>query len=148
MVYKNASVKIYVQVNGKNSEGTITKTWGYKLSPPSDPVESFFCDVQPHTLSKAEIESWGLSNRISDAKKIFFTRSTYMQLANRIFVQSNFPGERGCYYEVKGANRWPNHGEAIVIPVQGEAEWVLSSTGSTHTWDDNFTWDDLGAWHD
>jgi hypothetical protein len=148
MVYKNASVKVYAQVNGKNTEGTITKTWGYKLNPPVDPSESFRCDVQPHTLTRAEQEAWGLSNRLSDAKKIFFTRSTYIQLANRVFVKSDFPGEPGCYYEIKGTNHWPNHGKAIALPIQGESEWVLSSIGSTHSWDDNFIWDDTGAWHD
>jgi hypothetical protein len=144
---ENATIKIYVPVITKNSEGTVTKTWGYKTTPePLAPIETLRADVQPARLSEADIQAYGLTNRSSDAKKIFFAVAPYVNINNRIFVASDFPGEIGCYYEVKGSNHWAIHGEAIVVPVIGEENWVLNQMGTSHKWDDNYIWSDDTIW--
>jgi hypothetical protein len=63
---------------------------------------------------------YGLSNRSADTKKCFFGKQAYVNINNRAYVESDFPGEGDIYYEIKGVNRWPNHGECLFIPVQGE----------------------------
>ena len=118
---ENATASIYIPVIGKNSEGTVTKTWGYKALPtPIDPAVTMRIDVQPNALSQAELLQWGLSNRSADVKKVFFEYETRMAINNRLAVVTDYDGGSTIYYEIKGVNQWPFHGEAILVPVQGE----------------------------
>ena len=118
---QNATVSVYVPVIATNSEGDQIKTWGYKVSPtPIAPSETLRCDVQPKQLTMAEQELWGISDRNCNAKLVFFGTSGYIAINNRMKVVSDFPGEGTEYYEIKGVNRWPRHGEAVIVPVQGE----------------------------
>lgn len=120
-MYQNATLSVYVPTNTYNSEGDPIKTWGYKVTPtPVAPAEIIRCDVQPKKLSEAECLAWGISDRNANAKLVFFSRSGYIALTTRVKVVSDFPGEGTDYYEVKGVNRWPRHGEAVIVPVQGE----------------------------
>jgi hypothetical protein len=118
---ENATVSIYVPVAAQNGEGDPIKTWGYKKTPtPDAPAESIRCDVQPKSLTEAECLAWGISDRNANAKLVFFSRSVYIAINNRMKVVSDFPGEGAEYYEIKGVNRWAIHGEAVIVPVQGE----------------------------
>lgn len=117
----NASVSVYIPIIAKNDEGTPIKTWGYLSSPAVDPVETFRADVQPANLSQAQLEQWGLSNRQSDLKKMFYYTSAYVKLNNRVHVVSDIPNDGTGYYEIRGTNHWPIHGECLLVPVQGEA---------------------------
>jgi len=120
-MYQNATMSVYVPVITPNGEGDPIKTWGYKKTPtPDAPSESIRCDVQPKRLSESELLAWGISDRNANAKLVFFSRSGYIALTTRVKVVSDFPGEGTEYYEVKGVNRWPRHGEAVIVPVQGE----------------------------
>jgi hypothetical protein len=147
---ENATVKIYIPVIAKNSEGTPTKTWGYKVTPePIAPIEEFRADVQPARLSEADLQAYGLSNKDSDVKKMYFYQSPNSVLNNRAFILSDFPGESGIYYEIRGSNHWPIHGEALLVPVQGEPGFIMGPTiGTTFLWDDNMAWDDAQIWKD
>jgi hypothetical protein len=119
-VYKNATASIYVPIISYNSEGDPIKTWGYQASPVVAPSETLRLDVQPKKLSETELLAWGISDRNANAKLVFFSRSVYIAINNRMNVVSDFPGEATAYYEIKGVNRWANHGEAVIVPVQGE----------------------------
>lgn len=112
---QNATISVYVPVIATNSEGDPIKTWAY-----ASPVEMLRCDVQPKQLTMAEQELWGISDRNCNAKLVFFQTSGYIAINNRMKVVSDFPGEGTEYYEIKGVNRWPRHGEAVIVPVQGE----------------------------
>jgi hypothetical protein len=81
-------------------------------------------------------------------RKCFFCSGVHFAVNNRIFVLSDFAGEPGCYYEIKGTNHWPNHAEALIIPIIGEASWIFNSNATAHVWDDNFAWDDGMVWND
>lgn len=113
-MYQNATVSVYVPVINKNGEGDPIKTWS------STPSESIRCDVQPKRLDEAQVMAWGISDRNANAKLVFFTRSGYIAINTRVKVVSDFPGEGTSWYEVKGVNRWLRHGEAVIVPVQGE----------------------------
>ena len=117
---ENATVSIYVPTLAPNDEGTTVKTWGYKKTIPDAASEVIRADVQPAKLSLAEVETYGLSNRNADIKKMFFGTSIYANINNRAYVVSDFPGEPAIYYEIKGSNHWPIHGEALLVPVIGE----------------------------
>jgi hypothetical protein len=116
---KNATVSIYVPIVGKNSEGSTAKAWGYKQSPVVAPIETFRADVQPYRLKEAELELWGLSNRISDTKRMFAPNSPNIFMGNRAAVISDFDGVTR-YYDIMGSNQWGHHAEPVLVPVQGE----------------------------
>lgn len=118
---ENATVSIYAPTIAANSEGDRIKTWGYKKTPtPDAPAETFRADVQPKQLSDSEREMFGISDRNANTKILFFSQSQYVALNNRAYVVSDFPGEPADYFEIKVPNRWPGHGECLLIPVQGE----------------------------
>jgi hypothetical protein len=118
-VYKNATVNIYILTATKNTEGTPIKTWGYLTTPKGVAAETFRADVQSHRLSEAERELWGLSTETADVKRMFFKTASYVTYGNRAAVTSDWDSvER--YYEIKPVNLWPNHGEVLLVPVQGE----------------------------
>jgi hypothetical protein len=118
-MFENATVSVYVPAMGKNAEGTVTKTWGYKQTIPVAPAETFRADVQPASLTRAMIELWGLSDKEAQAKTMFYRFAQFVQENHRAKVVSDIDGSTH-YYEIKGSNPWPIHGEAILIPVQGE----------------------------
>ena len=119
-MYKNATVSIYVPIQTTNAEGDVIDGWGYQQSPVVAPAETIRCDVQPKKLSDSEREAYGISDRTANTKIAFFSQSQYIALNNRAYVVSDFPGETATYYEIKVPNRWPGHGECLLIPVQGE----------------------------
>jgi hypothetical protein len=118
-MFENALVEVYVPTIAPNSEGTPTKSWGYKQATPVDPSEIFRADVQPAGLTRAEIELWGLSDKESNAKRMFYRFATKVEKNNRARVTSDIDGSV-LVYEIKGVNKWPIHGEAVLVPVQGE----------------------------
>lgn len=115
----NATVSRYVPVLSKNDEGTTIRTWGYKVTPVVDPIEVFRADVQPANLTQSQLEQWGISNAVADMKKMFYDYSNSGALNTRVKVVSDDDGTTK-YYDVKGVNPWPSHGEELLVPVQGE----------------------------
>jgi len=114
-MYKNATIYIYAPTIAKNAEGDAIKTWG------TTPVETIRADVQPKTLTDAQYQSWGISDRNADTKIVFYERADQIKVNNRAKVVSDFPGEPSGFFEIKVPNHWPRHGECILVPVQGES---------------------------
>lgn len=112
--YLNGTVSIYAPTVTVNSEGTKIKTFT------SEPVAVFQADVQPHTLSETEREIWGLSSKTAEVKRIFYDGvQPYMVRGNRATVADSVTGVTSVY-NIQPVNTWPNHGEALLVPVQGE----------------------------
>ena len=111
----NDTVEVYVPVITKTSDGIIKKTWGYKQIPEIAPVETITIDVQPTSLTAAQLQEWGYSTLPSDPKKVFLYGSDpYLTLGNRARVNGS------QIYDIRGTNVWPIHQENYFIPVQGE----------------------------
>lgn len=117
-MYKNATVSIYKQTTARNDEGTKILTYGYLLNPEESPIETLRADVQPHKLTTGDIELYGISDKTAGVKIIFYKSATNMQVANRAKVVSDFDGST-AYYDIKPINLWPQHGEALLVPVVG-----------------------------
>lgn len=143
---ENATAFILAPTVTKNSEGTVVKTY-------TDPaVEEKRVDVQPYTLSQAEMLEYGISNRTADTKKMFFDASANIAYERRVWVVSDFDTEVSLY-EVRGVNHWPSHGEAILVPIQGMTRFILDLdsaplSGMTYLWNDYAVWNDDGYWKD
>jgi hypothetical protein len=111
----NDSVEVFVPIITKTSDGIIKKSWGYKQTPVVPAVETIIADVQPATLTQAQLQEWGYSTLTSDPKKLFVMGSdAYLTLGNRVRVN----GDK--VYDVRGTNIWPVHQENYLLPVQGE----------------------------
>jgi len=118
-MYKNATVSMYPPVNAPNDEGTPISTYGYLKTPVGLPAETIRADVQPHRLSEAERALWGLSDKTADVRIMFYEKASYVKFGSRAKVVSDFDGSTK-YFEIKPINLWPNHGEVLLVPVQGE----------------------------
>jgi hypothetical protein len=114
----NATVSVYVPILSINAEGTEIRAWGYKQTPVVDPAETFRADVQPSSLTQAQLEQWGISDAAANMKKLFADLSLYLALNTRVKVTTDEDGT--AYYDVKVVNPWPSHVEALLVPVQGE----------------------------
>lgn len=131
----NATVLTYAPIKARNSEGTIVNTWGYIKTllllglwddgqawddtlPWGEAAAMIRADVQPASLTEAQLQMWGLSNVKSDVKKMFFDGEPSVVLPNRVGVHYDASGVE--YYDVRGTNRWSWHTEAYLVPVQGE----------------------------
>ena len=119
-MYKNATVSVYPEIQTRNTDGDFITSWGYLEDPVVAASETLRCDVQPRRLRESELKAFGISEEKADAKIAFFRRSVYIADGARAYVVSDFPGEPAKYFDIKTPSRWPGHGEAILIPVQGE----------------------------
>ncbi len=118
---KNATIKVYVPVKAKNSEATVINTWGYKQVPALPPSETIRGDSQPKTLTEAQLVLFGIDSSKANTKVLYIGKTQFIRIGTRVHIaHDRTPADDG-YYDVKGANLWPNHGEIIVLPVQGEA---------------------------
>ena len=118
-MYKNATVSIYTQTTVRNDEGTKISTYGYLLDDPTDPAETFRADVQPHKLTTGDITLYGITDKTAGVKLMLYKSASYVAVTNRAQVVSDFDGST-TYYDIKPINLWPNHGEALLVPVVGE----------------------------
>jgi len=111
----DSTVEIYVLSSTITSDGTVKKTWGYKQVPPVAPIATIITDVQPKSLSEAQLKQWGLSTLTQDAKVISdFSNNPYLVIGNRVRVDSDI------VFDIRARNPWDNHTEYVIIPVQGE----------------------------
>ena len=69
-------------------------------------------DVQPVTLTPAQLQSWGMTDLQANAKKMFFAPDDSIQILHRVV----FGGES---FEIRNINPWRVHYEATLTPVQG-----------------------------
>lgn len=76
--------------------------------------DSLQCNIQPMNLSKIEYDLYGISDKVSGIRKMFYTENA-LELGDRVLFMSKF-------YEVKNINPWSaffDHFEALLVPVQG-----------------------------
>lgn len=143
---KNATAFLILPTVTKTAEGTVVKAYS---APAADAVR---VDVQPYTLTQAEMLEWGISNRVADTKKMFFDDLVDVAYEVRAWIVSDFDVDVALY-EVKGVNHWPSHGEAILVPIQGMPRFILASEsaplyGMSYEWNDYAVWDDDAYWKD
>ena len=111
--YKNATLYIATETVTKNKEGTKVKTYDFEK-----PLEVIRADVQPNTLSEAELTLYGITEKKAAVKKVFFDNASYLKRGNRAKVVYD-NGDIEIYF-IEPVNRWRQHGEVLLIPVENE----------------------------
>lgn len=127
----DSSVELFVPIKSKNSQGQVISAWGYKyfgggywddtltwtdsLYWYDGPIETISADVQPKSLTEAQLKQWGYSILNADAQNMYYMGSSdYIEIGNRARVDSDI------IYDIKAKNIWPSHVEAILVTVIGE----------------------------
>ena len=82
--YPNARIDIAVLSVTTNDEGTRIKEYDF-----TTPIDSFMADVQPNSLTKEQIELYGINEKTAHTKKAFYTKSNFMLAGNRAKVTYN-----------------------------------------------------------
>ena len=116
LLFPNATVYVAELTTTKNSEGTKIKKYDFE-----HPLESFQADVQPNTLTSAQIELYGINSKNANIKKCFCNISDgqYMISGNRAkVVYKNGDSE---YYNIQPIVSWRLHKEFLLIPVENES---------------------------
>lgn len=115
MFFLNAMVYVAELKVTKNTEGTKIKTFDFE-----NPIESFRADVQPNTLTTAQIQLYGLNSKTANTKKCFtdLENGLFMKIGNRVKVKYD-DGTIGKY-DIQPLNSWKFHKEFLLIPVENE----------------------------
>jgi len=115
MFFPNAFIYVSELKVTQNSEGTKIKAFDFE-----NPVETFRADVQPNTLTSAQIELYGINSRTANTKKCFtdLENGNHMVVGNRVKVE--YDDGTVEYYNVQPLNSWRYHREFILIPVENE----------------------------
>lgn len=111
--YPNATLSVAKLTNTVNAEGTRIQEYDY-----THPLESFRADVQPNTLTKEQIDLYGINEKTAETKKCFFTSASYMTSGNRVKV--DYDDGVTEYYNICPVNKWRVHCEALLVPVENE----------------------------
>jgi hypothetical protein len=105
----DSTVDLYTPVESRAADGTVIKTWDY-----SSPNDSIIADVQPKTLTDAQLKEWGLDISQQAAKKVFdFSFSSYWAIPNHARVD----GDK--LYRILAVNPWGAHLECLLVPLVG-----------------------------
>ena len=113
--YPNARIDIAVLSVTTNAEGSRIKEYDF-----TTPIDSFEADVQPHVLTKEQIDLYGIDEKTAKTKKAFYTKSSFMLAGNRARV--TYIDGRVEYYNICPQNEWRVHSEALLVPVENEDE--------------------------
>mgnify|MGYP003589771507 CR=1 FL=1 len=106
-------VEIFVPTTTKTSDGTLKKVWAYTSGGAAN--ATIVADVQPKSLSEAQLKQWGLSTLSQDAKVVYdFNDNPYFALLNRARVDGD------TIYDIRGVNKWESHCEYVLVPVAGQ----------------------------
>ena len=97
-------VTIYNLTLGKTSDGIVSRAFTQGST-----IEA---DVQPRSLTQAEVTLFGFKDTQSNAKTMLFPHNTAVCIGARILWN-------GTYYNVRGVNWFGEHDDALLIPVQG-----------------------------
>ena len=115
LFFPNSTIYVAGLTTTKNSEGTKIKKYDFENA-----LESFEADVQPNTLTSAQIELYGLNSKTANTKKCFINLEdgNYMQIGNCAKVEY----EDGSveYYNIQPVNVWRMHKEFLLIPVEND----------------------------
>lgn len=115
VLFPNATIYVSDLKVTKNKEGTKIKNFDFE-----HPLESFRADVQPNTLTHAQIELYGLNSETANTKKCFIDlkNGNFMQIGNRakvVYIDGVVE-----YYNIQPVNVWRFHKEFLLIPVENE----------------------------
>ena len=115
LFFPNATIYISDLKTVKDDEGNKIKTFDFE-----NPLESFRVDVQPNTLTSAQIELYGISAKTANTKKCFvdIENANNMVLGNRAKVI--YDDEKVEYYDIQPVTSWRFHKEFLLIPVENE----------------------------
>jgi hypothetical protein len=115
LFFPNATIYVSDLKTIKNDEGTKIKTYDFE-----NPLESFEVDVQPNTLTSAQIELYGISAKTANTKKCFtnLEDGKYMVSGNRAKVIYDDGAVE--YYNIQPVTSWRFHKEFLLIPVENE----------------------------
>ena len=115
LFFPNSTIYVSDLKTIKNSEGTKIKTYDFE-----NPLESFQADVQPNTLTFAQIELYGINAKTANTKKCFcdISDGEFMILGNRAKVV--YSDGKVEYYNIQPINTWRFHKEFLLIPVENE----------------------------
>lgn len=113
VMYINATIQVAQKTKTKNAEGTLITKYDF-----DNPLESFRADVQPNTLTEAQMTLYGIDSKRANVKKCFFTKANYMTVGNRAKVLDDNGTVR--IYDIQPVNEWRTHSEALLIPVENE----------------------------
>jgi len=111
--FPNARIDIAVLTQTENEEGTIINAYDF-----TTPIDSFTADVQPNTLTREQIDLYGINEKTAKTKKAFYTKSSFMLAGNRARV--TYDNGTVEYYNICPVNEWRGHCEALLIPVENE----------------------------
>ena len=115
LLFPNATIYVSDLKTIKNSEGTKIKKYDFE-----NPLESFRVDVQPNTLTSAQIELYGIKAKTANTKKCFVDLESgkFMSLGNRAkVIYDDWSVE---YYNIQPVTIWRFHKEFLLIPVENE----------------------------
>ena len=115
LFFPNATICVAEEATEKNKEGTKIKKYDFE-----NPLEEFPADVQPNTLTRAQIELYGINVKTADTKKCFCDKESgnFMKVGNRAKVVYKDGTEKT--YSVQPVNEWRFHKEFLLIPVENE----------------------------
>ena len=127
LFFPNAIIYVAALTTTKNAEGTKIQKYDYENS-----LESFRADVQPNTLTSAQIELYGINSKTAMTKKCFINLEdgNYMTLGNRAKVVYDDGKEE--YYRIQPVNVWRLHKEFLLIPVENEDFTPPSNSGGNN----------------
>ena len=112
--FPNATVTVAKVTNTVNAEGTRIKAYDFT----TEPLETFRADVQPNTLTKEQIDLYGINEKTAETKKCFFDNASYMKSGNRVKV--DYDDGVTEYYNICPENKWRVHSECLLVPVENE----------------------------
>lgn len=98
------TVTIQSRTGATGSEGERTFSFATLKTIPAD--------VQPVTLTPAQLQAWGMTDLASGAQRMFYTPDDSIQILHRVVFGSET-------YEIRNINKWRIHYEATLTPVQG-----------------------------
>lgn len=115
LFFPNAEIIVPSMSSCKNSEGSVIRKFDFE-----EPLESFRADVQPNSLSSAQIELYGINSRNANTKKCFsdLKDGSFITAGCRIKVIFD-DGENG-FFTAQPANKWRTHREFLLISVENE----------------------------
>lgn len=114
--YHNARISVAVQSVTKRKDGVKVKAYDF-----DNPIFSGLADIQPNTLTTAQIELFGISAKNALTKKCF---------VNKPFPP--FPIDARCkvedsegvkVYSIAPVNIWRDHAEFLLIPIENEGAY-------------------------
>lgn len=88
-----------------DGEGRAVETWATFAS-------NVPASVQPAGLTAAELKEYGVTDLISNAKKVFLKRNSSIVPLMKLAAN-------GETYEIRGVNHWLIHSELLCMPLQG-----------------------------